>query len=163
MAYCVGYQCMGTAALIETMRIWLVMWPVLRCPRCISRTTAAPMHDRHRNSSIRCMSHVVPSHSMPIWQSLEHVAEPRCVAPMPPVTGMRELWATGWMQQSVRMVCAAFLTEYLNIPWQVSRAGCRAECGAVRRVVYMAVARLRPWCARGVAHARPLQMTFSAL
>ncbi len=31
--------------------------------------------------------------------------------------GMRELWQTGWMQQSVRMVAAAFLTEYLNIPW----------------------------------------------
>ena len=31
--------------------------------------------------------------------------------------GMRQLWATGWMQQSVRMVCAAFLTEYLNIHW----------------------------------------------
>jgi len=31
--------------------------------------------------------------------------------------GMRELWATGWMQQSVRMAAAAFLTEYLNISW----------------------------------------------
>ena len=30
---------------------------------------------------------------------------------------MRELWATGWMQQSVRMVAAAFLTEYLGINW----------------------------------------------
>ena len=31
--------------------------------------------------------------------------------------GMRQLWATGWMQQSIRMLCAAFLTEYLNIHW----------------------------------------------
>lgn len=31
--------------------------------------------------------------------------------------GMRELWQTGWMQQNMRMVCAAFLTEYLNISW----------------------------------------------
>ena len=31
--------------------------------------------------------------------------------------GMRQLWLTGWMQQSIRMVCAAFLTEYLNIHW----------------------------------------------
>lgn len=31
--------------------------------------------------------------------------------------GMRQLWRTGWMQQSIRMVCAAFLTEYLNINW----------------------------------------------
>lgn len=31
--------------------------------------------------------------------------------------GMRELRSSGWMQQSVRMVCAAFLTEYLNIHW----------------------------------------------
>lgn len=30
---------------------------------------------------------------------------------------MRELWQTGWMQQSVRMVCASFLTEYLSIHW----------------------------------------------
>ena len=31
--------------------------------------------------------------------------------------GMRQLWAVGWMQQSLRMVCAAFLTEYLNMNW----------------------------------------------
>lgn len=36
--------------------------------------------------------------------------------------GMRQLWLTGWMQQSIRMVCAAFLTEYLNIHWV---HGCR--------------------------------------
>jgi deoxyribodipyrimidine photolyase len=31
---------------------------------------------------------------------------------------MRELWQTGWMQQSVRMVAACCLTEYMNLPWQ---------------------------------------------
>eukprot|EP00884_Botryococcus_braunii_P006520 jgi/Botrbrau1/1586/Bobra.0185s0008.2 len=31
--------------------------------------------------------------------------------------GMRQLWQTGWMQQSIRMVCAAFLTEYMNLHW----------------------------------------------
>jgi deoxyribodipyrimidine photolyase len=31
--------------------------------------------------------------------------------------GMRELWATGWMHQNVRMVVALFLVEYLNIHW----------------------------------------------
>ena len=31
--------------------------------------------------------------------------------------GMRELWATGWMTQSVRMVVASFLTEYLRVNW----------------------------------------------
>ncbi len=31
--------------------------------------------------------------------------------------GMRELWATGWMQQTLRMVCAAFLTEQLQVHW----------------------------------------------
>ena len=31
--------------------------------------------------------------------------------------GMRELWATGWMQQSVRMVVATFLVQFLNLPW----------------------------------------------
>jgi hypothetical protein len=30
---------------------------------------------------------------------------------------MRELWATGWVQQNMRMVSACFLTEYLNINW----------------------------------------------
>lgn len=31
--------------------------------------------------------------------------------------GMRELYATGWLTQSVRMVVASFLTEYLRINW----------------------------------------------
>jgi deoxyribodipyrimidine photolyase len=31
--------------------------------------------------------------------------------------GMRELYATGWMTQSVRMVVASFLVEYLRINW----------------------------------------------
>jgi hypothetical protein len=39
--------------------------------------------------------------------------------------GMRQLWRTGWMQQSIRMVCAAFLTEYLNIHWV---HGARSAC-----------------------------------
>merc|ERR1719265_2006324 len=30
---------------------------------------------------------------------------------------MRELWATGWVQQNMRMVSASFLTEFLNISW----------------------------------------------
>ena len=30
--------------------------------------------------------------------------------------GMRQLWLTGWMQQSIRMVCAAFLTELPQHP-----------------------------------------------
>jgi deoxyribodipyrimidine photolyase len=32
-------------------------------------------------------------------------------------SGMRELYATGWMTQSVRMVVASFLVEYLRINW----------------------------------------------
>ena len=31
--------------------------------------------------------------------------------------GMRELYATGWMCQSVRMVVASFLVEYLRVNW----------------------------------------------
>jgi deoxyribodipyrimidine photo-lyase len=31
--------------------------------------------------------------------------------------GMRELWKTGWMCQSVRMVVASFLVEYLRCNW----------------------------------------------
>jgi len=31
--------------------------------------------------------------------------------------GMRELYTTGWMTQSVRMVCASFLTEFLRVNW----------------------------------------------
>lgn len=32
--------------------------------------------------------------------------------------GMRELWATGWMHNRVRMIVASFLTKNLLIPWQ---------------------------------------------
>jgi deoxyribodipyrimidine photo-lyase len=32
--------------------------------------------------------------------------------------GMRELWATGWMHNRVRMVAASFLVKDLLIPWQ---------------------------------------------
>ncbi|MGE0653417.1 MAG: deoxyribodipyrimidine photo-lyase [Alphaproteobacteria bacterium] len=32
--------------------------------------------------------------------------------------GMRELWATGWMHNRVRMIVASFLVKDLMIPWQ---------------------------------------------
>ncbi|GAB4179295.1 MAG: deoxyribodipyrimidine photo-lyase [Wenzhouxiangellaceae bacterium] len=32
--------------------------------------------------------------------------------------GMRQLWATGWMHNRVRMVVASFLTKNLLVPWQ---------------------------------------------
>jgi deoxyribodipyrimidine photo-lyase len=32
--------------------------------------------------------------------------------------GMRELWATGWMHNRVRMVTASFLVKHLLLPWQ---------------------------------------------
>jgi len=32
--------------------------------------------------------------------------------------GMRELWATGWMHNRLRMVVASYLTKNLLIPWQ---------------------------------------------
>ena len=32
--------------------------------------------------------------------------------------GMRELYSVGWIHQGVRMVCAAFLTEFLNQHWR---------------------------------------------
>jgi deoxyribodipyrimidine photolyase len=31
--------------------------------------------------------------------------------------GMRELYKTGWMTQSVRMIVASFLVEYLRVNW----------------------------------------------
>ena len=31
--------------------------------------------------------------------------------------GMRCLWETGWIHQSVRMVTASFLVEYLGVSW----------------------------------------------
>jgi deoxyribodipyrimidine photo-lyase len=34
--------------------------------------------------------------------------------------GMRELWATGWMHNRVRMITASFLVKNLLIPWQDS-------------------------------------------
>ena len=36
--------------------------------------------------------------------------------------GMRELWATGWMHNRVRMIVASFLTKHLLIPWQEGEA-----------------------------------------
>jgi deoxyribodipyrimidine photo-lyase len=32
--------------------------------------------------------------------------------------GMRELWATGWLPNRVRMVVASFLVKHLLVPWQ---------------------------------------------
>lgn len=32
--------------------------------------------------------------------------------------GMRQLWATGWMHNRIRMVVASFLVKHLLIPWQ---------------------------------------------
>lgn len=32
--------------------------------------------------------------------------------------GMRELWATGWMHNRVRMIVASFLIKNLRLPWQ---------------------------------------------
>lgn len=34
--------------------------------------------------------------------------------------GMRELWATGWMHNRVRMIAASFLVKDLLMPWQES-------------------------------------------
>ena len=36
--------------------------------------------------------------------------------------GMRELWATGWMHNRVRMIVASFLIKDLLIPWQKGEA-----------------------------------------
>jgi deoxyribodipyrimidine photo-lyase len=36
--------------------------------------------------------------------------------------GMRQLWATGWMHNRVRMVVASFLVKHLLIPWQEGEA-----------------------------------------
>jgi deoxyribodipyrimidine photo-lyase len=33
--------------------------------------------------------------------------------------GMRELWATGWMHNRVRMIVASFLVKHLLLPWTV--------------------------------------------
>lgn len=32
--------------------------------------------------------------------------------------GMRELWATGWLHNRARVVCASFLVKHLTLPWQ---------------------------------------------
>jgi deoxyribodipyrimidine photo-lyase len=36
--------------------------------------------------------------------------------------GMRELWATGWMHNRVRMSAASFLIKHLLVPWQAGAA-----------------------------------------
>lgn len=35
--------------------------------------------------------------------------------------GMRELWITGWMHLSVRMIAASFLTEVLDLDWRLGK------------------------------------------
>jgi deoxyribodipyrimidine photo-lyase len=36
--------------------------------------------------------------------------------------GMRELWATGWMHNRVRMIVASFLIKHLRIDWRAGEA-----------------------------------------
>jgi deoxyribodipyrimidine photo-lyase len=36
--------------------------------------------------------------------------------------GMRQLWATGWMHNRVRMITASFLVKHLRLPWQAGAA-----------------------------------------
>ena len=36
--------------------------------------------------------------------------------------GMRQLWATGWMHNRVRMIVASFLTKHLLIDWREGEA-----------------------------------------
>jgi deoxyribodipyrimidine photo-lyase len=36
--------------------------------------------------------------------------------------GMRQLWATGWMHNRVRMIAASFLVKDLLLPWQKGAA-----------------------------------------
>lgn len=36
--------------------------------------------------------------------------------------GMRELWATGWMHNRVRMIAGSFLVKHLLLPWQAGAA-----------------------------------------
>jgi deoxyribodipyrimidine photo-lyase len=36
--------------------------------------------------------------------------------------GMRELWATGWMHNRVRMIVGSFLVKHLLLPWQAGEA-----------------------------------------
>ncbi len=36
--------------------------------------------------------------------------------------GMRQLWATGWMHNRVRMIVASFLVKHLRLPWQQGAA-----------------------------------------
>lgn len=35
---------------------------------------------------------------------------------------MRQLWATGWMHNRVRMLAASFLVKHLLLPWQTGEA-----------------------------------------
>ena len=54
------------------------------------------------------------------WNSLEHLKawqQGKTGYPMVDAA-MRELYATGWMHQSMRMVVASFLVEFLGIDWR---------------------------------------------
>ncbi|MGE0715940.1 MAG: deoxyribodipyrimidine photo-lyase [Alphaproteobacteria bacterium] len=59
------------------------------------------------------------------WRPTDaHVRAWRCGATGFPIVdaGMRQLWATGWMHNRVRMVVASFLVKDLATPWQDGEA-----------------------------------------
>ncbi|MEA1651419.1 FAD-binding domain-containing protein [Nitrospirillum sp. BR 11164] len=53
-----------------------------------------------------------------------HLAAWRCGQTGYPIVdaGMRELWATGWMHNRVRMVVGSFLVKHLLLPWTAGQA-----------------------------------------
>ena len=62
-----------------------------------------------RHYAAHAWSNETPSH-LRAWQ-LGRTGYPMVDA------AMRSLYATGWMHQSLRMVCASFLVEYLGVSW----------------------------------------------
>ena len=42
---------------------------------------------------------------------------------------MRQLWATGWMNNYMRHVVASFLIAYLHLPWQEGYRWFQVNCG----------------------------------
>ena len=41
---------------------------------------------------------------------------------------MRQLWATGWMNNYMRHVVASFLIAYLHLPWQEGYRWFQVNC-----------------------------------
>jgi len=84
----------------------------------VCSSSAAPLSAHARETPARQLQNVSVAQGRGLAQGV--AARPHGL----PIVdaGMRELWATGWMHNRVRMIVASFLVKDLLISWQEGRA-----------------------------------------